>query len=118
MTRAGIFEVREQRDGATTLLRISGELDLSTVPVLARHVDEQLADKPTTLTLDLSALTFMDSSGLRLLIELDERAHSEPWDLALIPSRQDSANAVLRMTGADAALPFEAAVPRPAQRDD
>ncbi len=118
MTSAGIFEVREEGDGATRLLRISGELDLSTVPVLARHVDERLADKPTTLTLDLSALTFMDSSGLRLLIELNERARTEPWELALIPSQHESANAVLRMTGADAALPFGAAVPGPAQRDD
>ena len=118
MTRAGIFEVRKQDDGATQLLRINGELDLGTVPVLARHLDEQLENKPTTLTLDLSALTFMDSSGLRLLIELNERAARETWDLTLIPSRHESANAVLRMTGADAALPFSAALPGTAQRDD
>jgi len=99
-------------------LRIKGELDLGTVPVLARHLDEQLGNKPTTLTLDLSALTFMDSSGLRLLIELNERAAHEAWDLTLIPSRHESANAVLRMTGADAALPFSAEPPGTAQRDD
>ncbi len=118
MTRAGIFEVREQGDGANQLLRINGELDLGTVPVLARHVDERLGGEPTTLTLDLSALTFMDSSGLRLLIELNERARRETWEFALIPSRHESANAVLRMTGADAALPFSAPLPDPAQRDD
>jgi anti-anti-sigma factor len=115
---AGSFEIREEDDGATQVLSINGELDLGTAPVLARRVDERLVAKPTTLTLDLSALTFMDSSGLRLLIELNERAERESWGLTLIPSRHESANAVLRMTGADAALPFTTPVPRVTQRDD
>jgi anti-sigma B factor antagonist len=107
VTKQPRFEIREQVEGATVRLSITGELDLSTVPVLAQQVDEQLRQNPTTLTLDLSALTFMDSSGLRLLIELDERAKREAWALELIPSRHDAATAVLRITGADAALPFQ-----------
>jgi anti-anti-sigma factor len=58
------------------------------------------------LTLDLSNLTFMDSSGLRLLIELNARAGQDGWTLALLPSRHESTNMVLRLTGADTALPF------------
>jgi anti-anti-sigma factor len=107
MTEQPRFEISEQVQGATVRLTITGELDLSTVPVLARRLDELLGEKPKTLTVDLSDLTFMDSSGLRQLIQLDERATRDAWTLRLIPSRHDSATTVLRLTGADAALPFE-----------
>lgn len=107
MVRPSTFAIRDLTDGANHKLAVEGELDLSTVPVLARGVDDLLGDSPTNLTLDLSAMTFMDSSGLRLLIELGERSRREGWQLKLIASQHEAANAVLRMTGADTALPFE-----------
>lgn len=92
--------------GVATRLSVAGELDLSTAPLLAQRVEEKLDGKPTTLTLDLSELAFMDSSGLRLIIELADRARREAWKLTLVPSQHEAANTVLRVTGADAALPF------------
>lgn len=59
------------------------------------------------MTLDLSEVAFMDSSGLRMLIELNERASREGWRHALRVPRYESAKLVLEMTGADGALPFE-----------
>ncbi|HLH13604.1 MAG TPA: STAS domain-containing protein [Solirubrobacteraceae bacterium] len=60
------------------VLRIRGELDLSTISLLAEHVESQLAggSPPVAFVLDLGGVTFMDSSGLRTLIELNERAHA------------------------------------------
>jgi anti-anti-sigma factor len=106
MTGSRRFAVRDRPDGANHTLTVEGELDLATVPVLANSVADRLGARPTNLTLDLSEVTFMDSSGLRLLIELSERARREHWELRLLPSRHEGANAVLRMTGADTALPF------------
>ena len=105
MVRARKFEITEATGRGTQTVALSGELDLSTVPELAQRVDA-LGDQIGTLILDLSDLIFMDSSGLRLLIELNQRAQREAWELVLIPSRHESAKIVLRMTGADAALPF------------
>jgi anti-sigma B factor antagonist len=107
MTEQPRLAISEQVQGATVRLTITGELDLSSVPLLARRLDERLAESPRTLTLDMRDLTFMDSSGLRQLIELDERATRDSWTLTLIPSRHESARTVLRLTGADAALPFQ-----------
>jgi hypothetical protein len=42
-----------------------------------------------------------------LLIELNERAQRDGWSLSLIAPKHESANLLLRMTGADSALPFE-----------
>ncbi len=107
MIRPTTFTIRDLTDGADLKLAVEGELDLGTIPVLSRGVDDLLGASPTNLTLDLSAVTFMDSSGLRLLIELGERAKRDGWQLKLVASKHESANAVLRMTGADTALPFE-----------
>ncbi|HEY4895524.1 MAG TPA: STAS domain-containing protein [Solirubrobacteraceae bacterium] len=105
-TPAGL-EITDGGEPTQPILALAGELDLGTLGGLAGHVQGVLAPRPRSLVIDLTDLRFMDSSGLRLLIELDERARREGWRLALIPSVHDSANTVLRMTGADTALPFE-----------
>jgi anti-anti-sigma factor len=74
--------------------------------VLSESV-ERLRPGGRALTVDLSELIFMDSTGLRLLIELDRRATREDWTLALIRPKYETADAVLRATGADQALPFK-----------
>ncbi len=107
MVRPTTFEITEQKKGETRVLSVIGELDLGTVPTLARRVAAKLDEKPPILKLDLSDLTFMDSSGLRLLIELHDRSRRETWKLVLVRSKHERANAVFRLTGADSALPFE-----------
>ena len=107
MGKQSKFEIDEVETASGVTLAIAGDLDLGTIPLLTQRVDGCLAKGAERLTLDLGELTFMDSSGLRLLIELCERAKAGRWELALVPSKHEAANLVLRMTGADAALPFE-----------
>jgi anti-sigma B factor antagonist len=107
MVRPTHFEIGERSDGEVLTVWISGELDLASVPVLQERLDGLTAQPPAALRLDLSELSFMDSSGLRLLIALDQRAARERWDLMLIVPRHESTRAVLQLTGADRALPFE-----------
>lgn len=62
-------------DGDRSVLRLSGELDLETVAELRMHAQAELAARRcTTLTIDMSGVTFVDSSGLGLLIELRQMA--------------------------------------------
>jgi anti-anti-sigma factor len=48
-------------------LRLSGELDMSTARELSRSLDPRLEDGGD-VTLDMAGLTFMDSTGLQVLI--------------------------------------------------
>jgi anti-sigma B factor antagonist len=105
MVRPTEFKIAHRATDAGVTLKITGELDLSTGPALTGSV-EGLRHDLKSLTLDLSDLTFMDSTGLRILIELDQRATREQWTLTLIRPQQETAAAVLRATGADSALPF------------
>ncbi len=106
------FEIKQSADGVAAKLEVLGELDMRTTEQLAAALNELLEDGATEVTIDLSRLSFMDSSGLRLLIELNNRSRDEPWHLRLIAPEQPDAALVLRITGANKALPFtEAAGP-------
>jgi anti-anti-sigma factor len=107
MARRADLSIRDSGTEADVVLALSGELDLSTIDALTAQVDTQLQRPVDSLTLDLRDLAFMDSTGLRLLIELNDRARRGRWRLKLIGPRHEAASRVLHITGADAALPFE-----------
>lgn len=86
-------------------LTVVGELDIATVPRLRQAAQGLLARAAGHLTIDLSRVTFIDSSGLSLFIALNDRATGEGWTLSLT---RPSGNAftVFAITGADKNLPF------------
>ena len=69
-----ILDVRtEDRDGLVHLALV-GELDLSTVAKVQEELRRVEASSPATVVVDLSKLTFLDSTGLRCIVTADERA--------------------------------------------
>ncbi len=99
------FEIESAHDGKMGRLTLLGELDIATVPRVEQAVDAILADGVRRLTIDLSPVGFVDSSGLRLFVVLDQRATAEGWELGLIrPGRQ--ALTVFRVSGVEENLPF------------
>jgi anti-anti-sigma factor len=69
-----ILDVRtEDRDGLVHLALV-GELDLSTVAKVQEELRRVEASAPPTVVVDLSKLTFLDSTGLRCIVTADERA--------------------------------------------
>jgi anti-sigma B factor antagonist len=66
------FAVERRDDLDCTVLELAGEFDLASEPALQRELASALSS--STLVLDLSRVTFMDSTGLRLLLEADARA--------------------------------------------
>jgi anti-sigma B factor antagonist len=56
---------------------VKGELDLSTVAKVEEELRRVEASDATLLVLDLSGLTFLDSTGLRAVITADERARAQ-----------------------------------------
>ena len=62
------FKVTEDRRHGWSVLRVTGELDLVTSPMLRQHVHDIVADGRHSLVLDLSEVLFCDSSGAGVLI--------------------------------------------------
>ncbi|MCD2191043.1 MULTISPECIES: STAS domain-containing protein [Actinomycetospora] len=62
-----------RRSGETSVIRLTGEIDMLTTPALRAKVTEELAAGLSVLVLDMLAVEFLGSSGLALLVEaLDE----------------------------------------------
>lgn len=75
---ADLLTVQESADGWT----VAGEIDASTAPAL----DEAIRHLPIgkgAVVLDLSGVSFIDSSGLRVLISLAGRANDEGRSVVL-----------------------------------
>ena len=59
-----------QRTSAETKLTVRGSLDINTAPQLGEEIDRLLASKPSHVTVDLSGLDLIDSSGVAALVKL------------------------------------------------
>ncbi|MGQ0520124.1 MAG: STAS domain-containing protein [Actinomycetota bacterium] len=68
----GIVAVRQ--DESSAAVSPTGDLDVSTSPRLLACIDELLAEGRSRITLDLRAVTFIDSSGLGALVKAHKRA--------------------------------------------
>jgi anti-sigma B factor antagonist len=94
------FFCESGRNGDAAWVRPVGELDLDTVPHLEDELAKLRAQGDPRLVLDLRRLTFMDSTGLRLLIRWDGVAREEGFEFAIVPG-PDVVQRVIRLTGMD-----------------
>jgi anti-sigma B factor antagonist len=63
-------------DGDTTTLRIRGELDALSAPELRPLLDQLVDDDRRDVTVDLSELRLVDSSGIGALVSLYKRVRA------------------------------------------
>jgi anti-sigma B factor antagonist len=61
-----------------------GELDLSTVDKVEQELQRVENEAPAVVALDLSRVTFLDSSGLRLIVSADQRARKASRRFAVV----------------------------------
>jgi anti-sigma B factor antagonist len=65
------------------VLSLAGEIDLHESPRVKESLDPIIARKPPLVVIDLAGVTYIDSSGLALLIEALQRIQSYGGKLAL-----------------------------------
>ena len=75
------LEIRPEDD--VTVVVVTGELDIATAPRVRDAVFRLRADGCEAMVLDLRQLTFLDSQGLALLVQLDRDARSQAWDFVI-----------------------------------
>ena len=76
------FDVHDTRAGDTTTIVCVGELDIATAPAVEKVVQDVLGSRPLKmLELDWSGLTFMDSTGIRMLLTIVKRSAAQGVDL-------------------------------------
>jgi anti-sigma B factor antagonist len=64
------------REDGTAVIRLSGELDMVSVETVRSVIEGSLASPANRLVFEVSALDFMDSSGIALLISMTRKAEA------------------------------------------
>lgn len=102
---AGSLTLRSGREGDDHCVALFGELDIASADALDAKVREVEATDAKQIVVDLSALEFMDSTGLRVLLALDARSRNDGNRLGLLRAAP-AVHRVLRITRTDELLPF------------
>jgi anti-anti-sigma factor len=104
------FNVTSEDRGDTVVVRLSGELDISTAPKVEDELARVEPNRPELIVLDLRNLAFMDSSGLRLLIAADTRARQQGRRLTIVKG-PETVQRVFRITRLEERLEIVDEVP-------
>jgi anti-sigma B factor antagonist len=108
--KAKEFEVRTETADDVVLVRVIGELDLSTHELL-REPLVNAAEAGNSVVVDLAECEFIDSSGIRaLLLGREAVASDQGANRLLIAAPQPQVMRVLEMTGVGEAVPVHESV--------
>ena len=106
------FHVFERTADGRRVIAPRGELDLASAPQL----EERLAGNIDT-ALDLSELSFIDSTGIRVLASTAQRAQAEAWDFT-VRNPQPAVLRVIKLVALDQHLRLETQEEPASQRED
>ncbi len=100
------FSIDVEREGSIIYARLAGEMDMA----VAARFNAEMADliaqaQGATLMVDLRGLSFMDSTGIRLMLQLEAESRRDGFDLAII-NGNGIVQRVLRESGVDRILPM------------
>jgi anti-sigma B factor antagonist len=79
-----ILEVRTEDKNGFVHVALVGELDLSTVAKVQDELRRVEESSPPTMVVDLSKLTFLDSTGLRCIVTANERAREQGRRMVIV----------------------------------
>ncbi len=99
------FKLNIERRGDALHMAIDGELDLASVPVLTSHLREAEAGDASLIVLDLAGMSFIDSMGLRALLEAYARSGQNGDRLRITPG-PPQAQRLFKLAGLLDKLPF------------
>jgi anti-anti-sigma factor len=105
MSDQPVFDLEVDRSTAGTTFVVRGDIDIATVPALERARERALVEGPGTLLIDLREVGFVDSSGLKFLLETHRLYQERGWELQLMRPAE-RAMKVFVVTGAQRHLPF------------
>lgn len=100
-----IWELATHRHDGRAHLVLTGELDLDTAPSLLTAVVAELDNGAREVVIDLTHLSFIDSSGLGTLVGCWRRAKNVEAELVVANPNED-VRVTLEITGLDQILPI------------
>jgi anti-anti-sigma factor len=96
------FGVAFSREGSACVLAVRGELDLTTAPELITHLEAAPSGSAAAVIVDLTAVTFLDSSGMTALVRARRSLDEADMALTLVCDPESRPSRALAVSGLDA----------------
>lgn len=94
-----VGDVQVSGDAGWPVARLTGAVDLSNVEVLSMRLEEAVSNRAQGLVLDLTDVTYLDSTGLRLIYRLARQLGDRQQRLRLVVPETSRILRVLTLAG-------------------
>lgn len=98
------LEITSERIGDAIVLNIRGEVDLATSSELAHHIEKAVTESPVAVVVDLSAVSFLASVGMSVLVSARRRACCST--ALVVVASGPATTRPMHLVGLDAAVPI------------
>lgn len=102
-----MFDVQVKRVADSVVVAPAGELDLATAHALGAKLAEAAQDGATRVVLDLRRLTFMDSSGISVIIKMQRFFRVEGIGFGIVRG-EETVQRALALAHVEPLLPWTA----------
>lgn len=106
MLALGRMTMCSEREGDVHTIALAGELDLESAEKVQVELERVEAGDALSIVLDLSELTFIDSTGVRLVLSAHARLCDAGADRLLLLRGPAQVQRVFEICGVEALLPF------------
>jgi anti-anti-sigma factor len=94
------IDLQVDRNGSSATVRVAGEIDLTSAPRLDDEITGLIEDAVNVLTIWLEGVSFMDSTGLRVLLKASKLLDSSGGTL-ILGQPSDPVRRLLEVSGLD-----------------
>jgi anti-sigma B factor antagonist len=105
--KLGRLTVSSEREGDVHTISLTGDLDVATAQAVQRELERVEATDALSIVVDLSGLVFVDSAGIRMLLNADARSRADGHRLMLLPG-SGAVQRVFEICDVQRKLPFAA----------
>ncbi|MEI6404156.1 MAG: STAS domain-containing protein [Actinomycetes bacterium] len=97
--------VSASQDGDRSIIFVEGEVDIVSAEILDSALLSEISSAPTQVIVDLSGVSFMDSTGLGVIVRGLKRARESNIDFDLVLTNERVLK-IFSITGLDSLIPI------------
>jgi anti-sigma B factor antagonist len=94
-----------EREAPVAVAELEGEVDASNAEEVGGEIAGLISNTPTGLLLDLSRTRYLDSAGVRMLLDLAEKLRRRRQDLSLVVPERTPVRRLLTVAGIHQLMP-------------
>ena len=101
-----LARVQVEQAGTRCILRIHGEIDISNAREVLATIQASVPNDAQAIVVDLSGTTYLDSSGVQLLLVLADRLRIRRQEVSLLVPPEAPIRALLEVAGVPTLIPM------------